>query len=324
RRRLPVRVRGRPGRAREAAARAAARRARRLIYTLGVPTRRTRRQLLKELGVVSAGSILVRPGTAAQSAPPSPDRTILPRPSTTGVFIPPPGRSFMKFSFDFPEPSIAFDGLEFGFRVFTHENVYGLSPARLTTAAIDGGLEITCAELTWAGGQERASGRVTARLTRRDGAVQCAATASMERPIKAIAAIVRGIPRGRISAAGSAFFDPRDDEVLLGYPFSGGDLFGPQGNGGLTTPLVLVQPPGGEAIVAIASLDDRVRTKRVYLQPGEQGYRVEAIVEAEAWRPSNTFDAPPWRIARATTVRAAADAHYAHVERAFRIPRWDA
>src|SRR5262249_35617678 len=150
-----------------------------------------------------------------------------------------------------------------------------------------------------------------------------AVTASMERPVKAVATIVRGIPRGRISAAGGAFFDPRDDEVLLGYPFSGGDLFGPQGNGGLTTPLVLVQPREADPIVALSSLDDRVRTKRFYLQPGEQGYRVEAIVEAEAWHASNTFEAPALRIARETSIRAAAEAHYAHVERAFHVPRWD-
>jgi hypothetical protein len=293
-----------------------------------VPERRTRRELLKEIGGVCAGSaiaghLLSRDVMSAQAGSAAADGTILPHTSTTGVFIPPRGRLFQKFSFDFPEPSIAFGGFEFAFRVFTHENAYGLGAGALRATPIDGGLELACTELVWAGGQERASGRVTARLTRRDDGVECEVAAEMGRPIKAIAAIVRGIPRGRLSAAGAPFFDPRDDEVLLGYPFSGGDLFGPQGNGGLTTPLVLVQPRDGDAIVALSSLDDRVRTKRFYLQPGEQGYRVEALVEAEAWRPSNTFRAPPLRIARAATIGPAAEAHYAHVERTFRIPRWD-
>jgi hypothetical protein len=295
-----------------------------------VPKPRTRRELLKDLGLASAGSVaaarVLSRGAAAQPAPPSasaPDATLLSHTSTTGVFIPPRGRSFQKFSFDFPEPSVAFGGLEFGFRVFTHENVYGLAAGRLRASRLDGGVDVSCDELIWAGGQERARGRVTATLTRRGDAIECEAAAEMERPIKALAVIVRGVPRGRISAGGAPFFDPRDDEVLLGYPFSGGDLFGPQGNGGLTTPLVLVQPRDAAAIVAVSSLDDRVRTKRVYLQPGEQGYRVEAIVEAEAWRPSNAFRAPAWRIAPATTIAAAAEAHYAHLERAFRIPRWE-
>ena len=168
----------------------------------------------------------------------------------------------MKFSFDCPEPSVAFEGFEFSFRVFTQENAYSLSADHLAVRASDNGLEIRCDELTWAGGQQRAPGRVTARLTRRGGAVECDADVEMERPIKAVGMILRGIPRGRLSAAGAPFFDPRDDEVLLGYPFSGGDLIGPQGNGGLTTPLVLVQAPEGP-IVALSSLDDRVRTKRI-------------------------------------------------------------
>src|SRR6185436_12340995 len=119
------------------------------------------------------------------------------------------------------------------------ENTYSLSAAQLTVRTIDRGLELTCTELVWAGGQQRAPGRVTARLTRRDAGVECDVEAEIGHPIKAVAMILRGVPRGRLSAGGAPFFDPRDDEVLLGYPFQGGDLFGPQGNGGLTTPLVL-------------------------------------------------------------------------------------
>jgi hypothetical protein len=164
---------------------------------------------------------------------------------------------------------------------------------------------------------------VIAHLTRHGDVVECEAHVEMERPIKAVAMILRGIPRGRLSAAGTPFFDPRDDEVLLGYPFSGGDLIGPQGNGGLTTPLVLVQATEG-AIVAVSSRDDRVRTKRIYLQPGDGGYRVEALVETEGWNPTRSFKVPAWRIARATTIAAAAEPHFAHIERAFTLPRWDA
>ena len=248
------------------------------------------------------------------------------RSSTSDVFVPPRGRSFMKFSFDFPEPSVAFEGYTFGFRVFTHENAYGLSAPRIQVRQIERGLEVACDELVWAGGQQRAPGRLRARITATgDGGdvVECAATAEMDRPVKAVAMVVRGIPRGRLSAGGAPFFDPRDDEVLLGYPFSGGDLFGPQSNGGLTTPLVLVQPPDNGPIVALSSADDRVRTKRFYFQPGEAGYRVEALVEAEGWGRSPTFQAPPWRLRRAPTIAAAASPHFAHVEQAFHLPRWD-
>ena len=282
---------------------------------------RDRRTWLKEVGAAGAGMMI---GSAAAPQAQS-NGAIVPRTSTSGVFTPPRGRGFMKFSFDFPEPSVAFQGFEFSVRLFTHENVYALSPQHLTVRPIDDGLEMTCTELTWAGGQQRSPGRVTTRLVHRaaSDAVECEATAEIDRPIKAIALVVRGIPRGRISAAGAPFFDPRDDEVLFGYPFSGGDLIGPQGNGGLTTPLVLVQAAEG-AIVSISSLDDRVRTKRIYLQPGDTGYRVEALVETEGWTETRSFKAPAWRIARATTIAAAAEPHFAHVARAHRIPLWDA
>jgi hypothetical protein len=292
--------------------------------------RLTRRAWLKGVGVAAAGSASyaltgAAPATAdnsqsARSA--SPDGSIVSKTSASDVFVPPRGRAFQKFSFDFPEPSVAFAGCEFGFRVFTYENTYGLSRAALQVRPIEQGLELTCSELLWAGGQQQAPGRVTARLTRRGDTVECDAEAAMDRPIKALAMILRGVPRGRLSAGGAPFFDPGDDEVLLGYPFSGGDLIGPQGNGGMTTPLVLVQQGQG-SVLALSSLDDRVRTKRFYFQPGEAGYRVEALVEAEGWSPAHTFHAPPWRITRDTTVAAAADAHYDHLASAFHIPRWD-
>jgi len=291
----------------------------------------TRRDWLKGVGAAGAAPLVA----SISSPQPTADGTVVDRTSTSGVFVPPRGRAFQKFSFDFPEPSIAFAGYEFAFRVFTHENVYGMSP-RISAKAAGGGaggVDVACDEFVWAGGQQRAGGRLTARLRAAADGVDCDVTAAFDKPdkrIKAIAAIVRGVPRGRISAGGAAFFDPRDDEILFGYPFSGGDLFGPQGNGGLTTPLVLVQTDGrgpspgrsGEGVVALSSRDARVRTKRFYFQPGEAGYRVELLVEAEGWRTADTMDSGTWRIARARTIAESAESHYAHLERTHGIPRW--
>jgi hypothetical protein len=293
-------------------------------------SRLTRRAWLKDVGAAGAGSVLAGGALASgaisaeQPAPRSAlaDGAIAARTTSSDVFVPPRGRSFQKFSFDFPEPSVAFDGYEFSFRVFTHENTYALSAAHLTVQAIEQGLELTCTDMIWAGGQRRSPGRLTARLTRRDGGVECEADVEMGLPIKAVALVVRGVPRGRLSAGGAPFFDPRDDEVLFGYPFSGGDLVGPQGNGGLTTPLVLVEA-ADQSVLALSSLDDRVRTKRFYLQPGQNGYRVEALVEVEGWARSRAFHTPRWRIARGTTVAAAAASHYDRLARAFHIPEWD-
>jgi hypothetical protein len=287
-----------------------------------LPDERTRREWLKDLGAIGAGSLFAAVAPVQSPVPAASNGTLLPLTSSSDVFIPPRGRAFQKFSFDFPEPAVAFEGFSFAFRVFTAENTYALDRDAMTIATTDRALRLTCNRFVFAGGQLGTAGRLTAHLALRDDAVVCDVEAEMDRPIAAVATVVRGVPRGRLSAGGAPFFDPHDDEVLLGYPFSGSDLFGPQGNGGLTTPLVFVERPDG-TVCAISARDDRVRTKRFYLQPGEHGYRVECLVEAEAWKPYNRLVTPTWHIAAGTTVAAAAAAHYGHVANAFGVLPWD-
>jgi len=276
----------------------------------------SRREWLKAMGAVGAGSLL----------PPVPDSRlpapILPLTSTSDVFIPPRGRAFMKFSFDFPEPSVEFAGLRFGFLVFTRENTYALDPAGMR-AEIDGDvLTLTSARLTSAGGQLQAAGRVDARLRKDGDAVLCDVTAQMDQPIKAVAVVVRGIPRGKLSAGGGEPFDPKDDEVLWGYPFGAGDLWGDNTAWGLGTPLTVVQTKDGSCI-ALSSLDDHVRAKRFYFQPGEQGYRVELVHEVEGWLDRSSVQVPTWCVRRAASLDAAVAPHYEHLARAYRFPRWE-
>jgi hypothetical protein len=97
----------------------------------------SRRKLLKGAAAAGVGA-LIPSGTAqagrvtsppGEGSAPSSDR-ILPLTSTSDVYTPPRGRSFMKFSFDFPEPSVEFQGLRFSFRLYTFENTYGLDRTR--------------------------------------------------------------------------------------------------------------------------------------------------------------------------------------------------
>lgn len=278
----------------------------------------TRRDWLKTIGAAGAGALLP-PLPASPLAPPV---TVLPLTSTSEVFVPPRGRAFQKFSFDFPEPSVEFNGLRFGFLLFSRENVYGLDASAMTASPTADGLEVTASGLVWAGGQERATGRLAARLRMDGDAVRCDVTAELDQPIKAVTTVVRGVPRGKLSSGGADPFDPKDDEVLWGYPFGAGDLFGDNTAWGMGTPLTVVQS-GDQAFTALSSLDDRVRSKRFYFQPGEQGYRVELVHEVEGWLNLQQVQVPPWRIGRATTLEAAVAPHYAHLERAYRLPRWD-
>src|SRR5881396_3942434 len=111
----------------------------------------SRRDWLTVMGAAGAGAFIA-PGLRAVPSPPAAE-PILPLTSTSEVFIPGRGRGFMKFSFDFPEPSVEFEGYRFGFLVFTRENAYGLDARQLTaerTAARDG-MAIHCNGLVWAG-----------------------------------------------------------------------------------------------------------------------------------------------------------------------------
>ena len=278
----------------------------------------TRRDWLKTMGAAGASALLPSlPASPLASAVP-----ILPLTSTSEVFVPPRGRAFMKFSFDFPEPSVEFNGLRFGFRLFSRENVYGLDAGAMTASTTANGLEVTATGFVWAGGQERVPGGLVARLSLDGDALRCEVTAQLDQPIKAVTTVVRGVPRGKLSSGGAEPFDPKDDEVLWGYPFGAGDLFGDNTAWGMGTPLAVVQS-GDQAFIALSSLDDRVRAKRFYFQPGDEGYRVELVHEVEGWLNLRQVQVPAWRIGRATTLEAAVAPHYAHLERAYRLPRWD-
>src|ERR1044071_8811258 len=115
----------------------------------------SRRDWLMAMGAVGAGSLLPPAPSSGLPTPP-----ILPLTSTSDVFVPPRGRAFMKFSFDFPEPSVEFAGLRFSFLVFTRENAYALDASAMAAEGSGDALTLTSARLTSAGGQLKAEGRV--------------------------------------------------------------------------------------------------------------------------------------------------------------------
>ena len=298
----------------------------------------SRRDWLKTVGVAGAGAIVSPDGLAldatgaplvsprpavAAAAPRAAPGDIINLTSTDEIFTPPRGRSYMKFSFDFPEPSVSFGDYRFGFLIFTDENTYGLDRAKLRAEGNADALEITCDGFVWAGGQERAPGKLTASLRRTGTTIEWHAAAEMDRPIKTITTIVRGVPRGQVSFGGGGFADQRDNESLAGYPFGAGDLHGPGSAGGMTTPLLMIQASPTD-VFYLSSLDDRVRPKKFYLAPGDTTYRVEAIYEHDGWRDDHRVQTPPWRLGRAGSADEAAARHMEHVEQAFALPAWDA
>lgn len=292
----------------------------------------SRRELLKKTvaGVSSAAvlhstalrhpALLVPPkASATTSLEAEESSAILPLMSTIDVFVPPRGNSFFKFSFDFPEPSVGFEGLQISFRIYTFENTYAPDASLMAVESAPHGLYVRCKGFVWAGDQQKAPGTLEARIVRNGSFVECQATAKLGRPIKSVAAIVRGVPRGKVSVAGGEFFDPKDDELLFGYPFGGGSLFVAQG---MDSPVLVIQS-GEMDYFFLSALLKEVRASRFYLQPGEKGYRVELIHEREGWSKSNRIESPVWRLGRTDSLEAAYRQHFDHLEKAFAIPDWE-
>jgi hypothetical protein len=273
------------------------------------PTDRSASQGLA--GVASPSGLQGGAGTA--------DGTVLSLTSTSDVYIPPRGRGLFKFSFDFPEPSVAFQNLLFSFRLYTFENAYGLDRDKLTVEKTAEGMTIRCSQFVWAGGQQSAAGTLVARMRKNGGFIEWDAAAEMEQPIKSIAAILRGVPRGKISPGSGGFFDPKDDEILIGYPFGGGDH-----HGAISTdsPVAVIEA-GEQDFFLLSTLLEQVRANRFYFQPGANGYRVELVYEQEGWRRSNKLESPTWRVGHTRSAEEAFGQHYRHVAQAFSIPQWE-
>jgi hypothetical protein len=284
----------------------------------------SRRELLQGAAGASCLALAGIPPEALLGAAPSPRPSrILPLTSTSEVFIPPRGASFMKFSYDFPEPAIEWAGLRFSFRLHTFENTYGLDAESIAVVDTPQGLELTCTQLVWAGGQMKAPGSLRVRFRQAGDGVEWNAVAAMEQPIKSLVAIVRGVPRGKISPGGLAFLDPEDDEILLGYPFGAGALFLERGLARmLNTPLAVVQS-GDSEFFYLSACCDRVRANRFYFQPGAKGYRVELVYEQAGWSKSARLEGPRWRAGRASSMEGACAPHFAYVEKAFQVPSWE-
>ena len=293
----------------------------------------TRRDWIKVVGAAGAGSLVPLAGAGASAAPAAPPNVAPPRAgyapgdivelfSTSDVFIPPRGRSWMKFSFDFPEPSVVFGDHRFAFLVFTEENTYAMDRAGMKAALTGDALTLTCDGFTWAGAQEKAPGKLTATFRKTGTTIEWDVVAEMGRPIKSVTSVIRDVPRGQVSVGGGQFINPGDGDVFAGYTFGAGDLHGAVTPASMTTPIAIVQA-SDQDFLAFSTLDDRVRPKRYYFQAGEKAFRVEAVYEHDGWRNDTRVTVPTWRLAHATSFEGAMQPHIAHVERAFHLPPWE-
>src|ERR1043166_6533771 len=303
----------------------------------------SRRDGIKPVGAAGAGAMLPISGSNAEAAVPGspvavagvqplPIRTlyatgdIVELYSTSDVFIPPRGRSFQKFSFDFAEPGVVFGDHRFSFLIFTEENTYSLDKAKMVAKGNDDSLQLTADGFIWAGGQEKAPGKLVAVFKKNGANIDWEITVEMDRPIKTVTTVVRDVPRGNIAFGGGQPQEPqnatgnRDGDSLAAYTFGGGDLNGPPAS--MATPLAILQSAPNE-FYYFTSADDRVRPKRYYFQAGEKAYRVEMIYEHDAWKEDKRVTLPTWTLGKASTFEAALQPHMDHIEKAFHLQPWE-
>jgi hypothetical protein len=236
---------------------------------------------------------------------------LLPLNSTYGVFTPPKGKGALKFSFNWPEPSFEFASYLFSFRVQTFENAYAIDPTLSRVERSGDLLRFSCQGFTWAGGQEKAQGKLIADFSRTaEGNVEWHVSAKMDQSIKSITTIVRGVPRGELSLACEGYFDPGYDEVTYEYPVIGGRL---------STPLIVIKTSDGDYF-GLSAIQYKVRPARFFFQPGPHGYRIEMIYEQAGWDKQNQVESYDWRIAKAKTYETIAKEHFEHMASAYGIP----
>jgi hypothetical protein len=288
----------------------------------------SRRDWIKTVGVVGAAALT--PSAAAAD----PSRTpllvhnryatgdIVELYSTSDVFTPARGDSFMRFSFDFPEPAVVFGGHRFSVLLFTNENTYAMDRSLMHAGGNDDALTLTCTGLVWAGGQEKAPGKVIVTFARAGRTITWDIVAEMSHPIKTVTTVIRDIPRGKVSLGGAPVADTRDGDVLGGYTFGAGDLHGGQTPQSMSTPVAIVQA-GDTDFLYLTTHDTHVRPKRYLFQAGDQAFRTEAIYEHDGWRNDTRVVVPRWELGHAATFEDAMAIHMAHIEQAFSLVSWE-
>lgn len=150
----------------------------------------TRRDFLHASGGALTGLGVGTPLLPCGAARPNPAGLKL-LASTDGVELPTKDSGHMKFSFSWPEPSVEFGGLLFGFELLSYENTYAIDPAQVSVTRRGDHLTLSAHSFTWAGGQEKVGGHLEVTIKRLpDGALEWSVLSNFHQPVKALKTIV--------------------------------------------------------------------------------------------------------------------------------------
>ena len=157
--------------------------------------------------------------------------------------------------------------------MITLENTYGLAPERTAVTREGDGWRLVCDELSWAGQQRRAPGRLEAAIRPEGAGIRLSVHAGAGQTIRCVKVLVRGLASLQILDLLDRPEPVREAGLLLRYPNY------------LRLPLLFVQHEGGG--IGMRCEDAQARAKRfaVYAErfgPLAGQYAVELIPEEDA------------------------------------------
>jgi hypothetical protein len=230
-------------------------------------------------------------------------------------------------SYDPRDPRFATPGdatLQWSVQIFTLSNCYGLAAEQSEITSTESGMLLRCAELSWAGQQQRAAGRCEVRVERVDGALTWHIEAWHDEPIKSIKLLLWGLPN---AALGQGWWNPispanHTHQPTVKNPFR---LVYPDATS-WPTPWACAGGNGGGVCISVR--DTAVREKRlfVYPVPYAQGATVaEIICDADARHYGPHFSTPAIQLRycdNQASIDADFAAHMAFVEAAYALRPW--
>lgn len=229
-------------------------------------------------------------------------------------------------SFDPHDPLFTIAGLygvRWSIQLFTVHNLYTISPDGAHIEQIENGVRLTCDELSWAGQQQRSSGRIQVEVCSENGVYTWFVNAQHAEKIKAVKIALHGLPE---PALGRGWWQSTSEDTIVVHVSD-------------TLPLRWRYPwpewhtawacAGDESSAVCVSIrDTQVRAKRLYVYraPYASGDIVELICEEDAANWSTEFSSPQIRLrlcqSQSEIDRDFSD-HLEFVEQAYQLPRWE-
>jgi hypothetical protein len=220
------------------------------------------------------------------------------------------------YSFEQNDPLFTINGWALSFQIITLENVYGFAPeSTIVTQKVDC-WHIECAQLSWAGGQQRARGSAAVTIEQEGGSrLRIRARATAEHKITAIKLLLRDLDAlETLDMLDQARPTPPDGRIES-YPYP------------LRLPVWFARLPSGEHI-GMRCEDEHLRAKRFCAYQERMGrlagrYAIECIHEEDARHFDTQIETPPWVIERRMEPAAFRAEQLAFNERAIGVKPWD-